>query len=318
LVPRPDARLVVGFDLADDAGVVRLPDGTGLIQTIDFFTPVVDDPFTYGAIAASNALSDVYAMGGRPLSAMNVVAFPSKDLPEWVLTEILKGGSSVLVDAGAMLVGGHSVRDQELKYGLAVSGLVDLDRLWTNAGAQAGDQLVLTKPIGTGVLTTARKRDMIDDMVLQPAVDAMLQLNRAAAEAGMAGTVHAATDVTGNGLAGHAWEMARASQKVVELWWDRVPQHPAVYALARAGAVPGGTRSNQAYVGAALTLLDGLGDDVVDLALDPQTSGGLLLSVPATELAPLRARLEGAGVLAAHVGQVVDGQPGVVIRRDGA
>lgn len=305
-----DPRLVVGFDLADDAGVVRLPDGSGLVQTVDFFTPIVDDPRTFGAIAAANALSDVYAMGGRPLCAMNLVCFPSPKLPVWVLEEILAGGSEVLREAGTMLVGGHSVRDDELKYGLSVSGLVDLDRLWTNAGARPGDALILTKAIGTGVLATARKRDAIDEDAMAEAKASMRRLNKTAAEVGAGFEVHACTDITGNGLAGHAWEMARASGARLRFDWSSVPLLAGARDAAVAGHVPGGTASNRRYVGALE--LDGLDAASQALALDPQTSGGLLFALPAEQAAACLAELRGRGLPAARVGDVEAGPAAVV------
>ncbi len=308
-----DPRLVVGFDLADDAGVVRLPDGSGLVQTVDFFTPIVDDPRTFGAIAAANALSDVYAMGGRPLAVLNLVCFPHKALPVWVLSEILAGGSEVVREAGALLVGGHSVRDPELKYGMAVSGLVDLDRLWTNAGAVPGDALVLTKAIGTGVLTTARKRDAIPEEALEPAVRSMRRLNREASEAAARFEVHGATDITGNGLAGHGWEMARASRARLVFDWPRVPILPGARAAAEGGHVPGGARSNRAYVGEALRW-EGMAEPDRALALDPQTSGGLLLAMPPADADALVGQLHARGLDAAVVGRVEGGAPAVVFR----
>ena len=303
--------MIVGFENADDAGVVRLPDGTGLVQTLDFFTPIVDDPRTFGAIAAVNAMSDVWAMGGRPLCAMNIVCFPDKQLDVWVLEEILAGGAEVIRESGAILVGGHSVRDKELKYGLSVSGLVDPDRVWKNEGALPGDALVLTKAIGTGVLTTARKRDGIDASELGHAIASMRTLNKHAAEAASEHDVHACTDVTGNGLAGHAWEMARGSRCRLVFDWPSVPLLSGARQAAEAGFVPGGSRSNRAYVGAALNL-HGMDEADSALALDPQTSGGLLLAMPSDMAESLVGSLRAAGVEAARVGTVESGDAAVV------
>jgi selenide,water dikinase len=308
-----DPRLLVGFEWADDAGVVKLDLERGLVQTVDFFTPIVDDPFTYGAIAATNALSDVWAMGGEPLCAMNLVGFPDKDLPAWVLTEILQGGLSKLQEAGTMLVGGHSVRDPEIKYGLSVTGLVHPDRIWRNGGALPGDALVLTKPIGTGILTTARKRDAIEESDLDQAKSHMFRLNRDAKRAAERGTVHACTDITGNGLCGHAWEMARASSAILEFWFQAIPRLHRALELAGAGFCPGGTSANRRYVGANLAL-DGLSESQQGLVLDPQTSGGLLFAVPADEVPDLLQRMHALDVPAVVVGTVRDGPATVVVK----
>ena len=298
---------MVGFDLADDAGVVRLGGGQALIQTLDFFTPIVDDPYTFGLIAATNSLSDVYAMGGIPLSAMNIVCFPDKDLPVEVLREILRGGADKVAEAGALLVGGHSVSDKELKYGLSVSGLVAEDAVWTNAGAQSGDWLVLTKPLGTGVIATAIKREACPAEAEEAAIKAMSTLNRAARDAAAEGVVHAATDITGFGLVGHAWEIARASG--VKLVFDAhaIPLLPHARELAAAGHLTRGERSNRSYVGHALSWR-GVAEDLQRLFVDPQTSGGLLLSLPEQDAR----RLAAAGV-GAVVGRVEAGAAGVEI-----
>lgn len=302
-----DERLIVGFHGADDAGVVRLDAERALVQTVDFFTPVVDDPRMYGRIAAANALSDVYAMGGVPLSALNILCFPEGSLPEWVLAEILAGGQDAITEAEALLVGGHSVRDKELKYGMAVTGLVHPDRCWTNAGAQVGDSLLLTKPLGTGVLTTALKRELLGFEALEPAVRSMSLLNRGARDAAVQGTVHGATDVTGFGLGGHAWEMARASGVGLEFWWSSLPLLPGAAQAARDGAVPGGTRKNRRYPGEHLQIDERCPPEAADLFLDPQTSGGLLLAVPPEERSDLQERLQASGCEGAWVGQVKDG-----------
>ncbi len=224
-----------------------------MIQTLDFFTPIVDDGYTFGAIAATNSLSDVYAMGGTPMAAMNIVCWPVNDLPPEVLGDILRGGADVIAAAGAMLVGGHSVTDNELKYGLSVTGLVDADGLWTNAGAVPGDVLVLTKAIGTGILSTALKRDTCPADAAEAAAAAMLTLNRDARDAGARGVVHACTDVTGFGLVGHAWEIAKASGVRLVIDAATVPLLPWVLEGAESGHLTRGERSNRRYVGDALS-----------------------------------------------------------------
>ena len=309
-----DPRLLVGLGTADDAGVVRLDAETALVQTVDFFTPIVDDPYVFGAIAAANALSDVYAMGGRPLSALNIVGFPDRDLPVEILTEILRGGADKLRESGAVLAGGHSVRDAELKYGLAVTGLIHPDRIWTNAAATPGLALVLTQPLGTGILTTARKRDVIDDDVLAPAITEMLRLNAAAADAARQGAVAAATDVTGFGLAGHTWEMARGASVTIRIFWSALPVFSEVLRLAEAGCVPGGARSNRQFLGEHLRV-HGLTAAEEAILVDPQTSGGLLLAIPLEQADGLVARLQERGLTAACMGEVLEGPAQIEVVR---
>jgi len=306
-----DPRVIVGLSFADDAGVVRLDDERALVQTLDFFTPIVDDPRTFGYIAAVNALSDVWAMGGSPLTAMNILCFPEKTLPESVLAEILAGGQAAVRDAGALLVGGHSVKDAGLKFGLSVTGMVHPERAWANAGAEPGDALVLTKELGTGILTTARRCDAISEAELQPAIRSMMSLNRDACQVAAEGTVNAATDITGNGLAGHAWEMACGSSARLTVRFGALPLLPGALRAAEDGHITGGAAKNRRYVGAGLSMGE-LSAVQQDLVLDPQTSGGLLLAVPATEADALVARLEQAGVVAARVGEVSAGEPAVV------
>ena len=281
-----DDRLIVGFEGADDAGVVRLEDGRYLIQTLDFFTPIVDDPYTFGAIAAANSLSDVYAMGGRPISVMNILCWPDGDLPEEVLAAIMQGGADKVREAGALLVGGHSVKDPQLKYGLSVTGEVAPDGLWTNAGAKPGDVLVLSKPLGSGIVSTALKRELCDEALVDRVADGMATLNRAAAEAAAGLGVNACTDITGFGLVGHGWEMARGSSVRLVITASKVPVFDGVVALAEAGCVNRGDTLNRAYVGDALSWGDvrpGLQSAIVD----PQTSGGLLFSLPPAAAAQL-------------------------------
>lgn len=297
--------MLVGFEWADDAGVVTLDSGCALVTTVDFFTPVVDDPFTYGAIAAANALSDVYAMGGAPLCALNIVGFPDQVLPADILAEILRGGAAKLAEAGAALVGGHSIRAPELFYGMSVTGLVDPQRIWRNGGARVGDRLVLTKPLGTGILTTARKRDAIPEEALSVAIASMSRLNRAAAEAASGFAIHACTDVTGFGLAGHAWEMANASAVRLVFRFADLPLLPGV--MDHAGRhCPGGAAANARYVGENLDTTE-LTADQRSVVLDPQTSGGLLFAVAAEDASALVTRLRDHAVEAQIVGEAIAG-----------
>lgn len=272
--------LLVGLDTSDDAAVYRLDEKRALVQTLDFFTPIVDDPYTFGMIAAANSLSDVYAMGGVPVTAMNIVCFP-KNLEPWVLTEILRGGADKMKEAGCLLVGGHTVEDDEPKYGLSVLGFVHPDKVWKNSTAQPGDVLVLTKPIGAGILNTALKGEVItpDDEEYDHAIRCMGQLNRSAAEKLAPYTVHAATDITGFGLLGHAYEMAQGAEVTIELDASRVPVLPKAKEFAGMGLVPAGAYANREFAGIGVDA-DGISDRTMDLLFDPQTSGGLLVSMP--------------------------------------
>ncbi len=299
-----DPRLLVGFAHADDSGVVALDRECALVQTVDFLTPMVDDAHTFGAIAAANALSDVYAMGGTPLSVLNILCFPSKVLDAQTLASILNGALSKVIEAGAVLAGGHSVRDDELKFGLSVTGLVHPDRVWKNDGARVGDVLLLTKPLGTGILTTARKRDAIEEDALSEAVASMLRLNAVAASVGRGFRVHSCTDITGNGLVGHAWEIARASQVGLSFDFERLPILAGALELAERGFVPGGARSNAGYVGSAWQA-SGLNEAEQGLVFDPQTSGGLLFSVHPADAKALCSALEQQGTTAVVVGEVL-------------
>jgi selenide,water dikinase len=296
--------LVVGSATGDDAAVFRLSDDLALVQTIDFFTPIVDDPFDFGRIAAANALSDVYAMGGRPLTAMNVVAFPLDDLGGDVLREVLRGGLEVVEEAGAALVGGHSIEDAEPKYGLAVTGLVDPAALVTNAGGRAGDVLVLTKPLGVGAIVTARKRGLAGDALLAEAVGVMAELNAAAGEAAVRAGAHAMTDVTGFGLLGHLHNVARESGLAAEVAAADVPAIDGVADLLTGdGAVSGGSRRNAEYADGFATYADAVPAWRRRLVTDATTSGGLLVAVPADRA---------AGVPGAVVGRLVPGEPGAI------
>ena len=281
----------------------RIDERRALVQTVDFFTPVVDDPTAYGRIAGANALSDIYAMGGRPLTALAIAGFP-KDADRAILSEIFKGGLQALQEAGVALLGGHTVQDQEIKFGYAVTGEVDPARIWTNAGARVGDRLFLTKPIGTGVIATAIKFDRAPQKAADAAIATMVQLNRAAAEALAelpAGTVHACTDVTGFGLIGHATEMANASGVVVVLDVEAVPVLEGALELVERNT-PGGGRTNQQHFGGGLEAAAGLDPRRVQLLYDPQTSGGLLFAIPPAAVPAALAAFASAGVTAQEVG----------------
>jgi len=308
-LPRLESEdLLVGIEYADDAGVVKVSDEIAIIHTTDFFPPMVDDPYSFGRIAAVNALSDVWAMGGTPLAGMNLVSFPLAEHSGETLKEILRGGLSALAEAGAVLAGGHTIEGQELLYGLAVTGTVHPDRIWRNAGALPGDALVLTKPLGTGVVTTAAKADMVDPAHLSTALRWMATLNREAAEALRKADPHAVTDVTGFGLAGHAAEMAAASGVGIEIDLVAPPLLPGALEAAATGLVPAGAGKNRDSITAVLAIDDGADELRVDLCLDPQTSGGLLAAVSPREADALIRRLPGSAI----VGRVTDGTPGTV------
>jgi selenide,water dikinase len=297
--------LLVGRSNGDDAGVIRVREDLALIQTVDFFTPIVDDPRTFGRIAAANALSDVYAMGGKPLTAMNIVCFPIKTLPRDVLRDVLLGGQEVVEQAGALLVGGHSVEDAELKYGLSVTGTVHPDRVITNAGAKPGDRLILTKPLGTGVLATAIKGGMAPPEAEAEAVKWMTMLNRGAAEAIQETGVNACTDVTGFGLLGHALELAAASGVTLEIVSSRVPIIPGARDMASMGMIPAGSFANRKFCERAVTVEDGVDSLLVDLLADAQTSGGLLICVPQSSAAALHQALENRQIPHHEIGGAV-------------
>ena len=310
------ADLLVGAAEGDDAAVLRLDGRRALVLTTDFFTPIVDDARDWGRVAAANALSDVYAMGGRPLLALNLVAWPAATLPLELLAEVLEGGAEVAGAAGCPVVGGHSIDDPEPKYGLAVVGLADPERLLRLDRARPGDQLVLTKPLGTGVVATAVKRGSPDPEVVAAAVASMTALNQDAAEAALAAGVVAATDVTGFGLLGHLQRMVRASGVAAEVDAARAPFLPGAAQLAAAGFVPGGTRNNRDHLAATVDLEPGLPPVVATLLHDAQTSGGLLLAVAPERLAGLLGDLRHRGLQPALVGRVLEGSAGRVrVRR---
>ena len=299
-----DVNVLVGLATRDDAGVYKLRDDLAVVQTVDFFTPVVDDPYDFGRIAAANALSDVYAMGATPITALNICAFPVEELDLSILIRILEGGAAISEQAGVALLGGHTIKDAEPKYGMAVTGTVDPRKIVTNAGARPGDLLILTKPLGTGILTTALKRERIDAAALKPAVDAMLTLNDAASRAMVEARAHGATDITGYGLLGHAGEMMEASHVALEFDASKIPVFDGALALIAEGVVPGGTKDNAAAHAAFTTFASGVEPVVRTLLSDAQTSGGLLIAVDAANAEALRAKI---GPAAHIVGRVREG-----------
>ncbi len=310
-LPKPsDPNVLIGFDTADDAGVYRLPTGlapnVALVQTVDFFTPIVDDPYTFGQIAAANSLSDVYAMGGRPISALSIVGFPNSGQDVGILESILQGGFAKMQEAGCAVIGGHSIGDEEIKFGYAVTGLVNPERLWANSTARAGDRLVLTKPIGTGIISTALKGGRASRLAVEAAVQSMITLHRVASETAQRFAVHAATDVTGFGLLGHAREMALASRVSVAIDASRVEFLPEAVEYSRQGFLPGGLQRNLEFIGGCVKFAGGVPPEVRHLLYDPQTSGGLLLAVAASDTPPLLEALIERGVPAREIGRIIE------------
>lgn len=308
--------MLVGFGTLDDAGVYRLSAQQALVQTVDFITPVVDDPFAFGEIAVANSLSDIYAMGGQPLTALNIVCFPGGFDPQ-ILHEILRGGLSKLTEAGVALLGGHTVDDPEIKYGASVTGLVDPAKIWTNAGAQVGDALVLTKPLGTGVIATAIKQGQASPASVEAALQSMRCLNKAARDAVAEVGVHACTDVTGFSLLGHLSHMVRASGVTARIDAARVPVLTGALELSRQGIGPGGTERNRTHFGPAVTLAPGIEEAVVALLFDPQTSGGLLVSLPGEKTGALLMRLAESGVPSAVIGEMIAASEGHIVVGEG-
>jgi selenide,water dikinase len=308
LARQHDPNVLVGFDTADDAGVYQLTPELALVQTVDFFTPIVDDPYVFGQIAATNSLSDVYAMGGRPMSALAMVCFPESGDPK-TLEEMLAGGLSKMVEAGCTIIGGHSIRDEEIKLGYAVTGTIHPQRILTNSGAQVGDRLIFTKAIGTGVISTAIKRGEADFAWIRAAVHSMTTLNKAAAEVVIAGrfAVHSMTDVTGFGLLGHAREMALGSNVSLQIHATRVPVLPGAIECVRRSFVPGGLKANRQFIEGCVEVADGLAE-LHTLLYDPQTAGGLLISVAESDAEKLLAELQSSGVDAVDIGDVLTKQ----------
>jgi len=318
-LPRPtDPNVLVGFDTNDDAGVYLLSPQMALVQTVDFFTPIVDDPHTFGQIAAANALSDVYAMGGHPVSALSIVGFPDQGDAQ-ILEAIIRGGLSKMVEANCTVIGGHSIRNDDIQFGYAVTGLINPQRVWRNVGARPGDVLLLTKAIGTGVLATALKKERLAEADLEAAIASMTQLNRTAAKAlediqekaGAASPIHAVTDVTGFALLGHAREMALGdSQRSVEAVSFEIDHAAILYlpgavAAAGAGFLPGGLKNNRDFFGDCVAFRESVGPQYRDLLFDPQTSGGLLIAISPESAEAATAALDGRGVSARRIGRVI-------------
>ena len=306
LARQHDPNVLVGFDHADDAGVYLVAPDLALVQTVDFFTPVVDDPYTFGQIAATNSLSDVYAMGGSPMTSLALVCFPEKaDL--YILEQILAGGLSKMMEAGCTVIGGHSIRDDETKFGYAVTGKINPQRVMVNGEARAGDRLLLTKRIGTGVISTAIKKGAAEEKWIDAAVHSMTTLNKAAAEVATRPEfeVHTMTDITGFGLIGHAREIAVASDVSMRVFANRVPAMEGAFECIRAGHIPGGLKANREFAECVVGYDEGIEEDVKMLMFDPQTAGGLLISVRDSDSQRLAGELQSAGVEAAEIGEVI-------------
>ena len=306
-----DENVLVGFDKADDAGVYRLSPTLALVQTVDFFTPIVDDPYLYGEIAAANSLSDVYAMGGKPLSALSIVAFPEKGDFE-ILEQILQGGFAKMQEAQCVVIGGHSIRDEEIKFGYAVTGTIHPLHLWTNGGAKPGDALILTKRLGTGVISTALKRGSAPEQWVAEAVESMRTLNRQACQIALhiseetGHSVHGATDITGFGLLGHAREMALASNVTIEMDHTRIEALAGALDSIRQGAIPAGLKNNQEFASCSVSMAASVPSEMETLLYDPQTSGGLLIAMAAAHAPALESALRAAGIPARIIGRVLE------------
>ena len=295
---------MVGIDGVDDAGVYKLTDDLALVQTVDFFPPIVDDPYAFGQVAAANALSDVYAMGGTPLTALNILGFPAGMDPD-IVGAILRGGADKIAEAGAVIAGGHSVKDNELKYGLAVTGIIHPDRIIRNSGAQVGDHLILTKPIGTGIVSTAVKRNIATADQAAKAVNVMTALNKIACEEMVRLGAHGATDITGFGLGGHSYEMADGSGVSIEIIFDKIKLLPGTVAHAKAGALTGGASANSQYLEGKISFAPAFEKHVHDIVYDPQTSGGLLIAIAEEHAGELLATLLRRGIDAADIGRII-------------
>jgi len=315
-LPRPtDPNLLVGFETSDDAGVYRITDEIALVQTVDFFTPIADDPFVFGQIAAANSLSDVYAMGGLPITALSVLAFPASGSPD-VLEQIMRGGLDKMTEAGCTILGGHSIRDDEMKFGYAVTGLIDPKAIWRNVGARPGDVLILTKSLGTGVISTALKQGQAQESWVTAAIASMTQLNRDSAEALHAvelefddgHPVHAVTDVTGFGLLGHAREMAVGSKVSMRIDHERLAYLPGAVDAARAGFVSGGLKNNREFLEGCVEFSPNVPDEIRTLLYDPQTSGGLLVALASETADAATALLERRRISARVIGTVMEKQ----------
>jgi selenide,water dikinase len=296
--------LLVGFNKADDAGVFRISDDLAIVQTVDFFPPIVDDAYHFGRIAAANALSDVFAMGGRPLTAMNIVGFPAGIMPQQILTDVLRGGNEKVEEAGAVVVGGHSIKDKELKFGISVTGVVHPDKIVTNSGAKVGDRLFLTKPLGTGLITTGIKRDAVDGTVIDLVIEQMAQLNKVAADLMIAHHATAATDITGFGLLGHALEVAEASGVTFRIDASSLPLLPRATDLVKQNMIPGGANDNRSFLQGKVHVGEGVDPLLEAVLYDPQTSGGLLVAIPEKHAEDFSAALSANNLPSAMVGSV--------------
>jgi selenide,water dikinase len=294
--------VLVGFENSDDAGVFQLTTDIAVVQTVDYFPPIVDDPYTYGQIAAANALSDIYAMGGEAKTALSIVGFPAKGVDFSVLGDIMRGGLNKLNEAGVALLGGHSVRDEEIKFGYCVSGTIEINKIKQNSGACIGDRVILTKPLGTGLITTAIKRGKALPEHVQPAVSAMLQLNRRAAEISLQFRVHAMTDITGFGLAGHASEVAKASQLSIQIDHSSLPLLPGTLDYSREGFCAGGLTSNEQFFGKHVRIPDSIVPELQNVLFDPQTSGGLLIFCHPEDATALLTKLQAEAIAAVEIG----------------
>ncbi len=305
--------LLVGFNKADDAGVYRISPDSALVQSVDFFPPIVDDPYQFGQITAANSVSDIYAMGGKPLTALNIVCFPLDKFPPETLTQIIDGAQSKLKEADVTVVGGHSIKDKEIKFGLSITGLVNPDKMLTNSGAKAGDKLFLTKPLGTGIITTAIKQNKADEALTKLVIETMSSLNKTACELMLKHNAHSATDITGFGLLGHTYEMAAGSEVTIRIFSDKVPLLPQAKELASEGILTGGAAANREYLEGKISIPDNLDPNLEHVLFDPQTSGGLLVSVPAGSAEHFSNALKQAGLCHEIIGEVVASEDSAVV-----
>ena len=304
-----DANLLVGFDQADDAGVYRLRDDLALVQTLDFFTPIVDDPFDFGRIAALNSVNDVWAMAGTPITALAITCFPKKGVDPGILTEIMRGGMETLNQYGVTLIGGHSVDNEQIMFGYSVTGTIDPNKVARNSGARPGDVIILTKPIGTGVISTGIKKGKANEIVVRKSIDTMLTPGKFAAEAMREFGVQGATDVTGFSLLGHAWEMACASNVTVEIDSAAVPLLEGALELAKQGMLTSGDKTNREYVGSDVNVAESVDSNLVKLLFDPQTAGGMLIAIEESRSQSLLNRLKENYSLASVIGKVISRGP---------
>jgi selenide,water dikinase len=308
-----DPNVLIGTKTSDDAAVYRINDTLAIVQTVDYFTPVVDDPYLFGQITAANSLSDIYAMGATPLFALNIAGFPADTLPLELLARILQGGAAKAAEAGISIIGGHTIRDAEPKYGMAVTAVIHPDKVISNAGARPGDRLILTKPLGIGIITTAMKKGLVSEETIAEAMEQMATLNKAAAEAMVEIGAHACTDVTGFGLLGHLSEMVRGSGVGALIRLHQVPVLAEAWSLVRQGIAPGGSHRNLDFLRERLDVADGIGEDALLLLADAQTSGGLLIALPQDAAPLLQNALAGRGVpVFAEIGEIIAEPVGVI------